>query len=202
MLSNCSRWIAATFLGAVFSAGAMVLGANLLTERATAAGTWQPSVYLGFEPNGQVVITAHRSEMGTGSRTSLPLVVAEELDVDWKTVRVEQAIGDTKYGSQNTDGSCSVRDFVEAMRAGGRHRAADAGTRRRSEVGRAGRRSVAADGQGDARARPTARATLGELVRDRRHAARSRQGRTALQEARGIPLHRQGSADPSTSTTS
>ena len=72
-----------------------------------------------MNPNGQVVITAHRSEMGTGSRTSLPLVVAEELDVDWKTVRVEQAIGDTKYGSQNTDGSCSVRDFVEAMRQAG-----------------------------------------------------------------------------------
>ena len=77
------------FLGAVFSAGAFVLGANLLTDSATAATAWQPSVYLGFEPDGQVVITAHRSEMGTGSRTSLPLVVAEELDVDWKTVRVE-----------------------------------------------------------------------------------------------------------------
>ena len=60
------------------------------------------------------MITAHRSEMGTGSRTSLPLVVADELDVDWKKVRVEQAIGDTRYGSQNTDGSCSVRDFVRS----------------------------------------------------------------------------------------
>jgi isoquinoline 1-oxidoreductase beta subunit len=103
------------FLGTVFSAGALVLGANLLADQATAATTWQPSVYLGFEPDGQIVITAHRSEMGTGSRTSLPLVVAEELDVDWKAVRVDQAIGDTRYGSQNTDGSCSVRDFVEAM---------------------------------------------------------------------------------------
>src|SRR5580765_8489958 len=107
------------FLGAVFSAGAFVLGANLLTDPAPAATTWQPSVYLGFEPDGQVVITAHRSEMGTGSRTSLPLVVAEELDVDWKTVRVEQAIGDTRFGSQNTDGSCSVRDFVDAMHQAG-----------------------------------------------------------------------------------
>src|ERR1039458_1713124 len=107
------------FLGTVFSAGALVLGANLLADQATAATTWQPSVYLGFEPDGQIVITAHRSEMGTGSRTSLPLVVAEELDVDWKTVRVEQAIGDTRYGSQNTDGSCSVRDFVDAMHQAG-----------------------------------------------------------------------------------
>jgi isoquinoline 1-oxidoreductase beta subunit len=107
------------FLGTLFSAGAMVLGANLLADQATAATAWQPSVYLGFEPDGQIVITAHRSEMGTGSRTSLPLVVAEELDVDWKSVRVEQALADTKFGSQNTDGSCSVRDFVEAMRQTG-----------------------------------------------------------------------------------
>ena len=107
------------FLGTVFSAGALVLGANLLADPAAAATTWQPSVYLGLEPDGQVVITAHRSEMGTGSRTSLPLVVAEELDVDWNTVRVEQAIADTRYGSQNTDGSCSVRDFVQAMHQAG-----------------------------------------------------------------------------------
>src|SRR5215467_11372746 len=107
------------FLGAAFTAGAWVLGANFLPESADAAASWQPSVYLGFEPNGTVVITAHRSEMGTGSRTSLPLVVADELDVDWKNVRVEQAIGDKRYGSQNTDGSCSVRDFVAAMHQAG-----------------------------------------------------------------------------------
>ncbi|MBC7924741.1 MAG: xanthine dehydrogenase family protein molybdopterin-binding subunit [Bryobacteraceae bacterium] len=109
------------FLGTVFSAGALVLGAAVATEEASAAanGTWQPAVYLGFEPDGQIVITAHRSEMGTGSRTSLPLVLADELDVDWKSIRVEQAIGDDKYGSQNTDGSCSVRDFVQAMHQAG-----------------------------------------------------------------------------------
>src|SRR2546423_892592 len=54
------------FLGAIFSAGAWVLGASFLADEANAAVAWQPSVYLGFEPNGQVVITAHRSEMGTG----------------------------------------------------------------------------------------------------------------------------------------
>jgi isoquinoline 1-oxidoreductase beta subunit len=107
------------FLGAIFATSAFVLGANFAAGSATAATAWQPSVYLGFEPDGTVVITAHRSEMGTGSRTSLPLVVADELDVDWKTVRVEQAVGDTKYGSQNTDGSCSVRDFVAAMHQAG-----------------------------------------------------------------------------------
>ena len=110
------------FLESIFSAGALVLGAQILPEDAFAAGTapaWQPTVYLGIEPDGSVIITAHRSEMGTGIRTALPMVLADELDVDWKRVRIEQAIGDKKYGDQNTDGSTSIRSFYDAMRQSG-----------------------------------------------------------------------------------
>ena len=57
--------------------------------------------------------------MGTGIRTALPMVLADELDVDWNRVRIEQAIGDRKYGDQNTDGSTSIRSFYEAMRQSG-----------------------------------------------------------------------------------
>ena len=89
------------FLGSVFSAGALVLGTRVIPLEA--AGTsWNPSVYLGIDPDGTVIIVAHRSEMGTGIRSVLPMVVADELDADWKRVKVEQAIGDPKYGSQNT----------------------------------------------------------------------------------------------------
>jgi isoquinoline 1-oxidoreductase subunit beta len=113
-----------TFLGGMFSAGALVLGARLLPLEALASSpaaepVWTPSVYLGLEPDGTVVIVAHRSEMGTGIRTGLPMVVADELEADWKRVRIEQALGDQKYGSQNTDGSCSIRDFYDAMREAG-----------------------------------------------------------------------------------
>lgn len=107
-------------LQGALSAGALVLGAKLLPQNAEAAPTsWNPSVYLGLEPDGTVVIVAHRSEMGTGIRSVLPMVVADELGADWKRVRVEQALGDEKYGSQNTDGSCSIRDFVDAMHVAG-----------------------------------------------------------------------------------
>jgi len=102
------------FLG-IFSAGAFVLATNELNADAS----WQPSVYLGMEPNGIVTIVAHRSEMGTGIRTALPMVAADELDVDFKNVRVEQAIGDARYGSQDTDGSNSIRSFYEPLRIAG-----------------------------------------------------------------------------------
>ncbi len=113
-----------TFLGGMFSAGALVLGARLLPMETFASvnaadAAWTPSVYLGLETDGTVIIVAHRSEMGTGIRTGLPMVVADELEADWKRVRIEQALGDQKYGSQNTDGSCSIRDFYDAMREAG-----------------------------------------------------------------------------------
>jgi isoquinoline 1-oxidoreductase subunit beta len=111
------------FLGGIFSAGALVLGASVLPIKAiaepSADATWQPSVYLGLEPDGRVIIIAHRSEMGTGIRTALPMVVADELEADWKRVKIEQAIGDKKYGSQDTDGSESIRDFFDPMREAG-----------------------------------------------------------------------------------
>src|ERR1700688_2421867 len=78
-----------------------------------------PSVYLGIDSDGTVWIVASRSEMGTTSRTTLPLVVADELDADWKRVKIEQAIGDKRYGDQNTDGSHSIRSFYDAMREAG-----------------------------------------------------------------------------------
>src|SRR5262245_46510772 len=113
-----------TFLGGMFSAGALVLGARLLPIEALAStdadkAAWNPSVYLGIETDGTVIIVAHRSEMGTGIRSALPTVLADELDADWKRVKIEQAIGDVKYGNQNTDGSCSIRDFYDAMREAG-----------------------------------------------------------------------------------
>jgi isoquinoline 1-oxidoreductase subunit beta len=81
--------------------------------------TFAPNVYLSIDENGDVSIVAHRSEMGTGIRTSLPMVLADELEADWNRVKVVQAQGDPKYGDQNTDGSRSVRQFYQPMRVAG-----------------------------------------------------------------------------------
>ena len=116
--ANISRVSRRGFLESIFSAGALVLSAKVLPEGVLegAATTFSPSVYLGIEPSGTVVIVAHRSEMGTGIRSVLPAIVADELEADWKHVKVEQAIGDKKFGDQNTDGSCSIRDFYTTVR--------------------------------------------------------------------------------------
>jgi isoquinoline 1-oxidoreductase subunit beta len=118
------------FLKGLLSTGALVLSVHLLPRGASAAtvaggntradrATLHPSAFVGVDSDGTVYIVAHRSEMGTGIRTSLPLVVADELDADWKRVKVEQAIGDWRYGGQDTDGSHSIRDFFDVMRQAG-----------------------------------------------------------------------------------
>jgi len=76
-----------------------------------------PAVFVSIGEDGIVKIVCHRSEMGQGVRTGMPLIVAEELEADWKRVRVVQAPGDEKrYGNQDTDGSRSTRHFLTPMR--------------------------------------------------------------------------------------
>lgn len=109
-------------------AGSFVLAAPIMSRPALAAyetGAGQmphgtvvdPRVFVAIAPDGIVTIVAHRSEMGTGVRTSLPLVVAEEMGADWSRVHVQQAHGDeTRYGNQDTDGSRSTRHYLMPMR--------------------------------------------------------------------------------------
>ncbi|MEO0821469.1 MAG: molybdopterin cofactor-binding domain-containing protein [Pseudomonadota bacterium] len=76
-----------------------------------------PLLFVAIDAEGTVTITAHRSEMGQGSRTSVPMVLADELDADWSRVRLVQAPGDEpKYGNQDTDGSRSLRHHIQPMR--------------------------------------------------------------------------------------
>src|ERR1700761_1729358 len=106
----------------------LVLAAPVLSRRSMAAyqtgadkmphGTVNdPRVFVAIAPDGTVTIIASRSEMGTGVRTSLPMIVADEMEADWKRVRVQQAPGDeVKYGNQDTDGSRSTRHYLIPMR--------------------------------------------------------------------------------------
>ncbi len=116
------------FLRGIVAIGGLVIAAEFLPARsalayATGAGKFpggvvsDPHVFVSIDPSGIVTIIAHRAEMGTGSRTSLPMAVADELEADWSRVHVKQSPGDEKkYGNQNTDGSRSLRHFIQPMR--------------------------------------------------------------------------------------
>ena len=109
-------------------AGGLVLAAPVMSRQAFAAyktgagemphGTVvDPRVFVAIASDGTVTIVAHRAEMGTGVRTSLPLIVAEEMEADWSRVKVAQAPGDeVKFGNQDTDGSRSTRHYLIPMR--------------------------------------------------------------------------------------
>src|SRR5215831_10989880 len=119
LIENVSRrgFLTGALATGAFVLGAKVVGSHFLAERAQAAGgVFQPDLFLAIDPDGTVTIVAHRSEMGCGSRTALPLVVGDELDTKWSRVKIDQAIGDPKYGDQDTDGSHSVRSFFDQMR--------------------------------------------------------------------------------------
>ncbi len=85
--------------------------------KATAAVA--PNVYVNIRNDGIVEIYCHRSEMGQGIRTSLPQVIADELEADWDKIEVIQAVGHEKYGDQNTDGSTSIRNHFDLLRNAG-----------------------------------------------------------------------------------
>ncbi|WP_025037744.1 xanthine dehydrogenase family protein molybdopterin-binding subunit [Bradyrhizobium sp. DOA9] len=107
--------------------GGLVLAAPVMSRQAlayeTGAGKMphgvvvDPRVFVSVGADGIVTIVGHRSEMGTGVRTSLPLIVAEEMEADWSRVKVQQAHGDeVKFGNQDTDGSRSTRHYLIPMR--------------------------------------------------------------------------------------
>ena len=76
-----------------------------------------PKIFVSISPDGLVSVICHRQEMGQGVRTSIAMVVADELDADWSRVRVAQAQADeARYGNQDTDGSRSLRHFFQPMR--------------------------------------------------------------------------------------
>jgi len=113
------------FLRVTTTAGTgLVLGLYVPWQRLAAAaaeagGPFAPNVFLDIDAAGAVTIWVAKSEMGQGVRTSLPMLVAEELEADWSRVRVEPALADRKYGSMGTGGSTSVRTSWEPLRKAG-----------------------------------------------------------------------------------
>jgi isoquinoline 1-oxidoreductase subunit beta len=105
--------LAVGFPGSARAEDAPVYGADAMPHG------WidNPLVFVAIGEDGMVTIVCHRSEMGQGVRTSMPMIIADELEADWTRVRVVQATGDeARYGNQDTDGSRTTRHFFMPMR--------------------------------------------------------------------------------------
>jgi isoquinoline 1-oxidoreductase beta subunit len=79
-------------------------------------GSFIPNAFIRIAPNGSVTVYSARPEVGQGIKTSLPMVVAEELGVDWKDVTVITAPLDRAFGNQSAGGSTSTPQSYTLMR--------------------------------------------------------------------------------------
>ena len=98
------------------SGTALLLGAGRARAEETEKKPWRPNAWLRIDPDGVVTIIVGKQEMGQGVRTSLPMIVAEELDADWTTVRIEQASTGPEYTRLGTGGSGSVSGSWQVLR--------------------------------------------------------------------------------------
>lgn len=116
-VENLSRRDVLKLFGAV--GGGLALGASGLTWSPMALAQNKEArlnLFIAIGEDNKVYLTCHRSEMGQGIRTGILQVLAEELEADWDKIVPVQGLGDKRYGSQNTDGSRSIRDNFDRMR--------------------------------------------------------------------------------------
>ena len=109
--------------------GGLLVGACLPswtgTDLVNAAGSFEPNVWIKVNTDDTVRIMLTMLEMGQGVMTSMPMLVAEELDFDWSRIKTEWAGADPKYGNPNfggqqlTAGSNSVRGMWKVLRESG-----------------------------------------------------------------------------------
>jgi CO/xanthine dehydrogenase Mo-binding subunit len=115
-----SRLSRREFVAAGIAAGTgLVVGFYLPRAGRSTKEVFSPNAYLRITPDNKITIVVARSEMGQGVRTALPMILAEELEADWKQIEIEQAGASTLYGDQTTGGSASVKTTWDPMRKAG-----------------------------------------------------------------------------------
>lgn len=110
--------------GLTIAASITPFGTKLLNGKEVGKALFQPNAFPQITPDGLVTVYIPNSEMGQGVRTALSMIVADELEADWKKVRVKQAEAGDVFkspilGDQLTVGSASVRGFYEPLRKAG-----------------------------------------------------------------------------------
>jgi len=94
----------------------LLLGIPIDVQAQTDRNNTSLQPLIRIDVDGQITLFAQNPELGQGVKTALPMVIAEELDVDWSTIRVEQSGWDTRLQNQFSGGSLSIRLNFAAMR--------------------------------------------------------------------------------------
>ena len=114
-------------LKSTVAGGGLVLASYLDTAssaisriaKADRSNTFKPNAFIGIAPDGVVTLVSKQPEMGQGVKTSLPMVIAEELEVNWKDVVIVQGDLDPVYGRQSAGGSRSTpENYTDFQRLG------------------------------------------------------------------------------------
>jgi len=111
------------FLKTTALSGASLLigidGTRLVHGAQTTAGQFKPNVWIRIDPDESVILTIWRSEMGQGVRTSLAMLLAEELEADWRRIKLVQASPGPDFDDIGTGGSDSIRSSWRSLRQAG-----------------------------------------------------------------------------------
>jgi isoquinoline 1-oxidoreductase beta subunit len=107
--------------GGLVLAVSLPQGARRAVAQPSASGAaFDVNPYVQIQPDGKVVLFAKNPEVGQGVKTSLPMIVAEELDVDWQSVEIRQSeIDAERYGPQFAGGSLSIPMNYDSLRRAG-----------------------------------------------------------------------------------
>jgi isoquinoline 1-oxidoreductase beta subunit len=107
----------------MIAGGGMLVGFSALSNSETGENTeataFSPNAYIKISPEGKITLMSPNPEIGQGVKTSLVMLIAEEMNVDWQTIDVEIAPLDAKYGSQTTGGSGAIRSRYAPLRQAG-----------------------------------------------------------------------------------
>ncbi|MBK7871504.1 MAG: xanthine dehydrogenase family protein molybdopterin-binding subunit [Saprospiraceae bacterium] len=89
------------------------------SKRLSENATFAPNVYLQINTNNSIIIFAKNPEIGQGVKTSLPMIIAEELGVDWNKIEVRHADLNPQFGAQFAGGSTSIKTNFDTLRKAG-----------------------------------------------------------------------------------
>lgn len=96
-----------------------LLDSKIVNASVNATTSFEPNVFLKITNDGKIVLFSKNPEIGQGIKTSMPQIIAEELEVEWTQIEVQQGVLDNRFGAQFAGGSSSIKQNFDILRKAG-----------------------------------------------------------------------------------